>query len=613
MLARVDQPVPSPPRRASLPLNRIVHSLFRRPLAVAVIVAMVWSGGTAAEAKAAGQSSVVAVVNADPITRQALGDAVLQRYGSDVLDNMVNRYLIMQECQKRGIEVTTEEVRGEIDRLAKKFGLTMESYLQLLRDERNITPDQYSREIIWPMLALRRLVADQVEVTQEEFNRAFLAQYGEAVKCRMIMVEDETLAQQLQARGAAEPDRFANLAKQHSEDETSASVGGLIPPIRRYMGDSRLEGAAFALQEGQVSPVLEIGDQHIVLQAVRRLPATHPSPQALPSIREQIQDRIRDEKMRLAATDLFAKLQAEANVQKVLDDPQAQTQYPGVAAVINGQQIPISDVAAECIKRHGEEVLEGEINRKVLTQALAKRNMTVTRQDIDQEISRAAVSYGFVRSDGTADVEAWIENVLTDSQTTREIYELDAVWPTAALKKLVAGEVQLTQSDLQQGYESAFGPRVEVLAIVLSDQRTAQKVWEMARDNPTDAFFGELAQNYSIEPVSASNMGKVPPIRKYSGQPAIEKEAFAMKPGDLSGIIATADQYIILRCQGYTEPVVSDFEAVRPELQRDLLEKKTRLAMAARFDKLKENAEIDNFLAAAKELPRVAREKSSTR
>jgi len=597
-----------------MPLSdRSVGLSPRRWLLFAAAMAAFWGGWATMRADAADQSSVVAVVNADPITRQALGDAVLQRYGSDVLDNLVNRHLIMQECQKRGLEVTTEEVRGEIDRLAKKFGLTMESYLQLLRDERNITPDQYSREIIWPMLALRRLVADQVEVTQEEFNRAFLAQFGEAVKCRMIMVEDGALAAQLRARGAAEPDSFADLAKQHSEDETSASVGGLIPPIRRYMGDSRLEEAAFSLQEGQVSQVMEIGDQHIVLQAVRRMPATHPSPQALPSIREQIQDRIRDEKMRLAATDLFAKLQKQANVKKVLGDPQAEAQYPGVAAVINGQQVPISDVAGECIKRHGEEVLEGEINRKVLTQALAKRSLTVTRQDIDQEIARAAVSYGFVRGDGTADVEAWIENVLSDSQTTRQIYELDAVWPTAALKKLVAGEVQLTQADLQQGFESAFGPRVEVLAVVLSDQRTAQKVWEMARDNPTDAFFGELAQNYSVEPVSASNMGKVPPIRKYSGQPAIEKEAFAMKPGDLSGIIATADQYIILRCQGYTEPVVSDFEAVRPELERDLLEKKTRLAMAARFDELKEKAEIDNFLAAAKEMPRVARESRSTR
>ena len=128
----------------------------------------------------------------------------------------------------------------------------------------------------------------------------------------------------------------------------------------------------------------------------------------------------------------------------------------------------------------------------------------------------------------------------------------------------------------------------------------------MARDNPTDAFFGQLAEQYSIEPSSASNFGKVPPIRQYGGQPSIEREAFAMKPGELSGIIATGDKYIILRCQGFTEPVVSDFEAVREELVRDLTEKKINLAMGVKFDELKQNADIDNFFTAAKELPSVA-------
>jgi hypothetical protein len=158
---------------------------------------------------------------------------------------------------------------------------------------------------------------------------------------------------------------------------------------------------------------------------------------------------------------------------------------------------------------------------------------------------------------------------------------------------------------LQDGFESAYGPRVEVLAIVLSDQRSAQKVWEMARDNPTDEFFGKLAEQYSIEPVSSSNLGKVPPIRKHGGQPAVEKEAFALKPGELSGIISTGGKYLILRCQGFTEPVVSDPAAVRNELLRDLTETKTNRAMADRFDKIKTAAEIDNFLE-AETAPRVA-------
>jgi len=556
---------------------------------------------------------VVAVVNADPITQKTLADACLMRYGNDVLDNMVNRHLILQACKQKGIEVTSTEVRDEIHRIASKFALSVESYLQLLKEERNIAPDQYSREIVWPMLALRRLVADQVEPTEEEFNQAFLSQFGEAVKCRLIMVADQKKAQSLQQQAAQSPAQFAELAKRHSEDETSASVGGLIPPIRRYTGDTRLEEAAFALRDGEVSPLLPLGDQWIFLQAVRRIPASSPSPQAMPSIKEQIFDRIRDQKMRVAAGELFLQLQEQANLVRVLGDVVATQQHPGVAAIVNGQQVTIAAVAAECVKRHGTEVLEGEINRKLLMQGLRQAKQEVTQADLESEINRAAKSYGFVRNDGSADTDAWMKSVTSDGNTTREIYLQDAVWPSVALKKMVEGTVVVSEEDLQRGFEAAFGPRVEVLAIVLSDQRSAQKIWDMARNNPTDEFFGQLAEQYSVEPVSASNRGKVPPIRKYGGQPAIEREAFSLKPGDLSGIVATGDQYILLRCHGYTEPIVKDMSAVRDELIADLLEKKITLAMSEKFDKLKDSAEIDNFLVAAKATEKVANAATATR
>ncbi|MGB1817434.1 MAG: peptidylprolyl isomerase, partial [Rubripirellula sp.] len=486
-------------------------------------------------------------------------------------------------------------------------GLSLESYLQLLQEERDITPGQYSREIVWPMLALRGLVADKVQVTEDEFNKAYVAQFGEAVKCRLIMVAERARALELNQQAKADPEQFANLAKKFSEDEASASVGGLIPPIRRYSGDTRLEDAAFALQTGDVSEILQLGDQWIFLQAVRRIPASQPSPQALPAIREQITDRIRDEKMRGASAELFTNLQREAKVVKVLGDAELSKQYPGVAAVINGEKLMVSLVAGECIKRHGSAVLEGEINRTLLRQALRTAKKQVTQQDLNTEIARAALRYGYVTGDGQADVTAWLGSVTESGETTKDVYVADAVWPSVALQKLVEDEIELTEDDLERGFASAYGPRVEVLAIVLSDQRSAQKLWEMARDNPTDEFFGRLAEQYSVEPVSSSNLGKVPPIRKFGGQPAIEKEAFGLKPGELSGIIATGGKYLILRCQGLTKPVVTDPAIVRDELVRDLTEQARNTAMADRFEKIIAESEVDNFLEVAKaKAPKVA-------
>lgn len=596
MQACLITPVPAdtPQAPAAAPVNAPAAARANTPAAAAPAAAP------------ANAPSVVAVVNADPITSDQLAEETVRRYGVDMLDNMINRHLILQACAAKGITVTDADVSGEIHRVAAKFGLTTESYLQLLQDERDIAPDQYSREVIWPMLALRRLVDDRVKVTEEEFNRAFIARYGEAMKCRMIMVSDQKLAESLRQRALASPDEFGALAKQHSQDEGSASVRGLIPPIRRFSGDSRLEEAAFALQENQISNVLQLGDQWVILQAVRRLPATSPSAQAMPAIRAQINDGIRDEKMRGAATELFEELQKQAQVVKVLGNEEASRQYPGVAAIVNGQKVTIAQVAAESVKRHGSVVLEGEINRKLLTQALTAAKKTVTQQDLDAEVARAATSFGYVRSDGQPDVSAWLEAVVAQGAATADLYVRDTVWPSVALAKLIEGQVSVTEDDLKEGFESNFGPRVEVLAIVLSDQRTAQKIWDMARSNPTEEFFAGLAEQYSVEPVSQSNFGKVPPIRKFGGQPAIEKEAFALKPGELSGIIATGDKYIILRCQGQTEPIVKDYTAVRDELQTSIQERKSRQAMAKKFDELKAEAKIDNFLEIVKKSAKVA-------
>jgi hypothetical protein len=54
----------------------------------------------------------------------------------------------------------------------------------------------------------------------------------------------------------------------------------------------------------------------------------------------------------------------------------------GVAALVNGKQITYQQLTDECLIRFGGDVLDGEINRKLFTQELAKRKVAVGEQDI---------------------------------------------------------------------------------------------------------------------------------------------------------------------------------------------------------------------------------------
>jgi parvulin-like peptidyl-prolyl isomerase len=504
--------------------------------------------------------------------------------------------LILQACQERKIEIKQKDVDDEIARIASKFNLSVQMYLKLLESEREIRPEYYASDIVWPMLALRELSKEMLKVSPQDIDRAFQSEFGPKVQVRMIASKDSAKLQQVHQQATANPELFKTLAREHSEDPASASVEGLLPPIRMYTGEDELERIAFALQPGQVSNVFKVGDLHVTLQCVRHMPPANPPAAQMAEIQGRIKAELEEQKLRESAETIYTELRNRSQIVMVLGESKLQQQYPGIAAVINGQSVTMEVLEKECVKRFGNKILEGEINRKLVEDALTKSGQAVTQAEVDQEIRNTALFYGYINSDGTPDVQRWVADVLSDKGKTLEMYVRDAVWPTVALKKLCADQVQITEEDIRMAFEANFGQRAEILAIVMSNQRTAQEVWEMARSRNTEQFFGELANQYSVEPSSRANFGKVPPLRKHGGQASLEKSAFGLKPGEMSGIIEVGGQYVILRSQGFTEPVVQDINAVKDDLVKEIREKKLSKQMDTMMAKLSSDAQITNIL-----------------
>jgi parvulin-like peptidyl-prolyl isomerase len=118
-----------------------------------------------------------------------------------------------------------------------------------------------------------------------------------------------------------------------------------------------------------------------------------------------------------------------------------------------------------------------------------------------------------------------------------------------------------------------------------------------------DGLLGDLAEEYSIEPTSKSLRGEVPPIQRFGGQPQLEDVAFELKPDELSGIVQLGDKFVILKCEGRTQPVAVNQQEVQEILYQDIYEKKLRLAMNSKFDEIRAHARIDNYLAGTSQAP----------
>ncbi len=547
------------------------------------------------------KNPVAAMVNNEPITRTDLADECLIHYGTEVLDSIIHRTLIQVNCQKSGIVITEQDVNAEIDRMAKKFQMGREQWLGVLQKERGITADRYAQDIIWPTLALRELAKEQIQITRRELDEAYESEFGPGVKVRLIAIENEAKARSVHAQATASPEEFGALAKKHSQDSNSASAYGLIQPIRRHLGDAKLEAAAFALKKGQVSDIVVVGNMHVFIKCEEHLPPVKGIDRA--KVEPHLYDALRERKLRSAANDVFKQLQADAKVENYFADPAKRNSAPGVAAVINGHQISIRELAEECLERYGDDVLQGTINRKMIEQALKKKNIQVADADLQAEIERAAVAMNKVDDHGKADVAGWIEQVTSSEGVTKDVYIRDEVWPSAALKKLVGNSVQVTPEDLERGYQANYGPKIRCRAIVLNHHRRAQEVWDKAREALAEGrehglkVFGDLAAEYSMEVSSRSLRGEVPPIQRFGGQPVLEKEAFSLsEENPLSGIVQAGGNYVILLYEGETKPVTADFEEVKTLLQADIQEKKLRIAMARAFDELRDKSHVDNFL-----------------
>lgn len=124
-----------------------------------------------------------------------------------------------------------------------------------------------------------------------------------------------------------------------------------------------------------------------------------------------------------------------------------------------------------------------------------------------------------------------------------------AVWPSVAFKKLVGANPKITEEDLKKGYEANYGPRVRCRAIVLNNQRRPRS-WEKARDNPSVENFAKLAEKYSVDQQASIARRRSAPIQRHGGQPLLEKEAFKLQPGEISGVIQVGETYIVMLLKG---------------------------------------------------------------
>jgi foldase protein PrsA len=285
---------------------------------------------------------------------------------------------------------------------------------------------------------------------------------------------------------------------------------------------------------------------------------------------------------------------------------------PRYIAKVGDAVITYDQVADEAMARYGKEVLDQLINRTTIEIACRQRGIAVSEAEVEQEIRTISQEYGL-------DPTAWLQMLQAERNVTPLQYKRDIIWPMLALKKLAGSDVKITDADVKKAFERDYGPKVKARMIMMDNPRRLEDVWRQVNEACAEATkgvpaeeaivkaagaFGRIAREHSIEPTSKAMDGSIPPIRRHTGPENVnvENAAFNLKPGEISGIVQLptpgAPRYVVLFCEGHTEPVVAaeQIGLVRDEIVAQLKKEKTQENVATVFKKLQEETPVINYL-----------------
>ncbi len=105
-------------------------------------------------------------------------------------------------------------------------------------------------------------------------------------------------------------------------------------------------------------------------------------------------------------------------------------------------------------------------------------------------------------------------------------------------------------------------------------------------------FFEEVAKKYSEGP-SAAQGGDLGEFKRGTMAKELEDRTFAMKPGDVTGVIRTKQGFVILKVTEHLPAGVPPMKAVEPNIQEALYYEKLQPALREYLTKLREQAYID--------------------
>jgi parvulin-like peptidyl-prolyl isomerase len=259
-----------------------------------------------------GKRVVAYIYDKEPITREELGEYLIQRYGPEKLQLLVNKRIIEKACSAQGVEVSAAEVEAALDDDLKGMNVDRKGFVQQLISHYRTTLYEWKEDVIKPRLMLTKLLRNTIQVSEEDLQHEFECQHGEKVDCRAIIYPEKqrhNLMGELGRRLKNDEQAFEQAARDQPLPGL-ALTGGKIKPVSHFSGADNVERVAFSLRPGEVSELIETPQGLLILKCIQRIPAETQA--SLEKSREELKQTVLDKKLQKEIPNYFQKLREQA-------------------------------------------------------------------------------------------------------------------------------------------------------------------------------------------------------------------------------------------------------------------------------------------------------------
>ena len=247
---------------------------------------------------------VIAIVGQNMIKQSELEGALLQQKMNskliiedefatkcDLLEGMLINKLMLHQAEVDSIEVTDDEVNREMDNRIRYMISAYGSQENLERQMRKSLSEikDYFKDVIRDNIMISQIeqkLTGTLSVTPQEVVDFYNSipkdslptieqeyEFSQIVKIPQISEEEkESVKARLNdyRERILKGTKFSTIATLYSEDPASAKKGGELGFFSRGQMVGEFENAAFALQDGEISPIIETKYGYHIIQMIER-------------------------------------------------------------------------------------------------------------------------------------------------------------------------------------------------------------------------------------------------------------------------------------------------------------------------------------------------------